>query len=162
MKRNLKIQILSTAIIIFVLIAIVSMVYASTNDLGSKDDPIVTLSYLELKISQLKDYIDKKIFSPGDSQSADSVDNLTYEVVELKKGQYLVAGAGTEVILRAGEATAIISPLGGLSDVTGAKDIQQDEKIPTDHLLIIPRDDGRGLRALSDSFLLVRGKYTIK
>lgn len=162
MKRNLKIQILSTAIIIFVLIAVVSMVYASTNDLGSKDDPIVTLSYLELKISQLKDYIDKKIFSPGDSQSADSVDNLTYEVVELKKGQYLVAGAGTEVILRAGEATAIISPLGGLSDVTGAKDIQQDEKIPTDHLLIIPRDDGRGLRALSDSFLLVRGKYTIK
>lgn len=162
MKRNLKIQILSTAIIIFVLITVISMVYATSKEPGSKEDPIVTLSYLELKISQLKDYIDKKIFSPGDSQSADSVDNLTYEVVELKKGQYLVAGAGTEVILRAGEATAIISPLGGLSDVTGAKDIQQDEKIPTDHLLIIPRDDGRGLRALSDSFLLVRGKYTIK
>ena len=162
MKKNLKTQILSAAIVIFVLIAVVSMVYASTNDLGSKDDPIVTLSYLELKISQLKDYIDKKSFSPGDLQSADPTDNLTYEVVELKKGQYLVAGAGTEVILRAGEATAIISPLGGLSDVTGARDIQQDEKIPTDHLLIIPRDDGRGLRALSDSFLLVRGKYTIK
>lgn len=162
MKRDLKTQILSAAIIIFVLIAVITMVYASTNDLGSEDDPIVTLSYLELKISQLKDYIDKKSFSPGDSQSADSVDNLTYEVVELKKGQYLVAGAGTEVILRAGEATAITSSLGGLSDVTGAKDIQQDEKIPTEHLLIIPRDDGRGLRALSDSFLLVRGKYTIK
>ena len=72
MKRNLKTQILSAAIIIFVLIAVITMVYASTNDLGSEDDPIVTLSYLELKISQLKDYIDKKSFSPGDSQSADS------------------------------------------------------------------------------------------
>ncbi len=162
MKRNLKAQILSVAIIVFILITVISAVYAASKEPGSKEDPIVTLSYLELKISQLKDYIDKKSFSPGDSQSADSVDNLTYEVVELKKGQYLVAGAGTEIILRAGEAAAITSPLGGLSDVTGAKDIQQDEKIPTDHLLIIPRDDGRGLRALSDSFLLVRGKYTIK
>ena len=65
MKRNLKTQILSAAIIIFVLIAVITMVYASTNDLGSEDDPIVTLSYLELKISQLKDYIDKKAFHPA-------------------------------------------------------------------------------------------------
>ena len=162
LKRNLKTRILSAVIIIFTLIVVVSMVYASTKDLGSKDDPIVTLSYLEEQITRLKDYIDKKSTLSDGSQPISSADGATYEVVELEKGQYLVAGAGTEIILRAGEATAIISPLGGLSDVTGARDIQQDERIPTNHLLIIPRDDGRGLRALSDSFLLVRGKYTIK
>lgn len=162
LKRNFKNQILFIITIILILIAVVQMVYASTKDPGSMEDPIVTLSYLELKVSQLKDYIDQRSFSSDSHQPTGPKDNSIYEVVELKEGQSLIAGAGTEIILRAGEATAIISPLGGLSDVTGANDIQQDEEIPTNHLLIIPRDDGRGIHALTDSFLLVRGGYTVK
>ena len=153
LKRNFKTQILSAAIIIFVLITIIQMVYASTGNPGSEEDPLVTLSYLELRISQLKDYIDQKISSPGNSQP---ITGTTYEVVELKKGQCLIAGAGTEIILRSGKATAIEGPRGGLSDVTGARDIKQGEDIPDNHLLIIPRDDGRGVCTLSDSFLLVK------
>ncbi len=163
LKRNFKTQILFMAVIILVLIAIVQMVYASTKGLGSEEDPIVTLSYLELRISQLKDYIDQKSFSSDNSQSDRPEAGAAYEVVELKEGQYLIAGAGTEVILRAGRATAIEGADGdGLSDVTGAENIKQGENIPENHLLIISRDDGRGIRVLSKSYLLVRGEYTIK
>lgn len=161
LRKSFKTKIFSISIMALALTTIGQMVYASTKDPGSKEDPIVTLSYLELKIDQLKDYIDQKSFSSNNPQPTNPVANSTYEVVELKRGQRLLAGAGTEVIIRSGEATAITSSLGGLSDVTGAKDIQQDEKIPANHLLIIPRDDGRGVRALADSFLLVRGGYKI-
>jgi len=161
LKKKIKSQIFSAAIITLSLITVGQMVYASTKEPGSKEDPIVTLSYVELKLEQLKDYVDQKSFSSNPSQPTNPAQSSTFEVVELKVGQSLIAGAGTEVILRSGEAVAIISPLGGLSDVTGAKDLQKDEKVPSNHLLIIPRDDGRGIRALSDSFLLVKGGYTI-
>ncbi len=163
MKEKLKIKILSVVTIMLVLVIIGQGVYASTKEPGSEGDPIITQSYLESEINKLKNYINQKISSPG---SSDPSAGLTYEVVELKNGQCLIAGAGTEVILRSGKATAVVGKdsLGGLSDVTGGseKDIEQGEKIPANHLLVISRDDGRGICALMDSFLLVRGKYTIK
>lgn len=151
----------SAAIITLSLITVGQMVYASTKEPGSKEDPIVTLSYVELKLEQLKDYVDQKSFSSNQPNTGDSVQSQTLEVVELKKGQNLIAGAGTEIILRSGQAVAIVSSLGGLSDVTEGKDLKKDEKIPANHLLIIPRADGRGIRALTDCFVLVRGGHTI-
>ena len=162
LKINFKSPIFSAAIITLSLITVGQMAYASTNDPGSESDPLVTLSYVELKMNQLKDYIDQKSFSSNPSQEISSTESTTFQVVELKKGQSLIAGGGTELILRSGEATAIVSPSGGLSDVTGAKNLQRNEKIPANHLLIIPRNDGRGITAMSDSFLLVKGGYTIK
>ena len=156
--KKIKSPIFLALIITLSLITVGQMVYASTKEPGSKEDPIVTMSFVELKIEQLKDYIDQKSFS---SNGSNPIQSPTFKVVELKGGQSLIAGAGTELILRSGEASAISSSLGGLSDVTGAKDLQKDEKVPTNHLLIIPRDDGRGVRALADCFLLVRGGYTI-
>lgn len=161
LNKKLKSSIFSVGIIALSLITVGQMVYASTKDPGSKDDPIVTLSYIELKLEQLKDYIDQKSFSSNQPEPNKPTENSTFQVVEIKRGQSLIAGAGTEIILRSGEAVAVISPLGGLSDVTGAKDLKKDEKIPANHLLIIPRDDGRGVRALTDAFLLVKGGYTI-
>lgn len=161
LMKKYKTSIFAAFIVVLTVATISQMVYASTKEPGSKDDPIVTLSYLELKLDQLKDYIDQKSFSSTLPQPNNPIESPTFQVVELKSGQRLIAGAGTEVILRSGEALAIISPSGGLSDVTGAKDIKQDEKIPANHLLIIPRDDGRGVYAQADSFFLVRGSYTI-
>jgi len=159
--KKIKSPIFSAAIITLALITVGQMVYASTKEPGSKEDPIVTMSFVELKLDQLKDYVDQKSFSSNQPQPNNPGESATFEVVELKQGQSLIAGSGTEVILRSGEAVAIISPLGGLSDVTGAKDLKKDEKVPINHLLIIPRNDGRGVRALADCFLLVRGGYTI-
>lgn len=86
-----------------------------------------------------------------------------FTVVEAKKGQIVVLGAGSEVIVRSGETTAVSGIYGGLADVTGARDLVTGEKIPNQHLLISARDDGRGIKINSDvSYMLIRGSYTVQ
>ena len=110
---------------------------------GSEKDPLVSLSYLEKRIDQLKYYIDERLSnSNGDSQNGQS-NNL--EVVNIIAGQSIIGKNGTEIILRSGRAKIIASELGGLSDVTLGKDLKMNEIVPSNHLLIIPRNDGRGL-----------------
>jgi len=83
-------------------------------------------------------------------------------VVELAPGQRLEAVGGTEIILRSGQARAVASASGGLCDVTAGKDLAQNERIVANHLLIVPRTDGRGLLAETKVFVMVRGPYSVK
>lgn len=140
---------------IFSLIIVVQAVYAMNNEPGTQGDPLVTLSYVEQRMEQLKFYIDDKIESLP--QSGGNV----FVVVNIKAGQTLIAKEGTEIILRTGKANAVASAGGGLSDVTAAKDIKNNAVIPANHLLIIPRDDGRGVKAITDIILMVKGNYDI-
>ncbi len=86
----------------------------------------------------------------------------TYEVILVKKGKTLVAGQGTEIIVRSGKCTAIATANGGLADATAGKDLKTDEAVEFNHLLISSRNDGRGLKVLEDSYMIVRGAYTLK
>ena len=158
---------------------------------GGNDDPIIVLSYLEYRLEELVNYIDNNIlsFSETTSQQAIDLENLntiiedqekiisdlnfqieniknqsggsTFEVLELNIGQKLIAEAGTEIIIRSGEAFAIDNGIDGLSDITAAKDLKQGEVIPLNHLIIVPRSDGRGVYVESCVFLMIRGNYTI-
>jgi len=86
-----------------------------------------------------------------------------FAVVEATKGQIVVLGAGSEIIVRSGEATALSGMYGGLADVSGAKDLNTGDKIPNQHLLIAARDDGRGIKVESDiAYMLIRGSYSIQ
>ncbi|MDR7871279.1 MAG: hypothetical protein RIN55_10485 [Tissierellaceae bacterium] len=126
---------------------------------GSVEDPLVTLSFVNNKIDQIKEYIDVKIANTsGGGSSSELV------VVELQQGQSLIGKAGTEIILRGGKSTAHgVEVNKGLSDVTDGKDIDDEiNHLPSNHLLIIPRDDGRGAYAVTDSIFLVRGDYEIR
>ncbi|MHB8758180.1 MAG: hypothetical protein ACYC6V_09250, partial [Bacillota bacterium] len=90
------------------------------------------------------------------------VDQFTVlQVISLTAGQQLVADAGAEIILRAGKATAIAAA-GGVADLTAGKDLKSGEAIVANHLLLIPRSDGRGLKAGTDLVLIVRGTFVIK
>lgn len=122
---------------------------------GSESDPLVTLSYVNNKISEIKSYIDNKMESKSSS---------TYElkILELNKGQFLIAKAGTEIILRGGKGTAIVSELGGLQDITEGVDLGQGVDIPAYHLLLVPRNDGRGVYCTTDAIFMVRGDYEIR
>ena len=129
---------------------------------GTESDPLISLSYLEEKLDELKDYIDSKVASNGEQIPSNPSDN-SLVVVELFNGQMLIGDAGSEFILRSGSATAITSPSGGLSDVTAGTDITEGKPIPANHLLIIPRSDGRGIFVTKNStFVMVRGGYTIR
>ncbi|MDK2918509.1 MAG: hypothetical protein PWQ37_1242 [Candidatus Petromonas sp.] len=150
---------------------------------GSESDPIVTQSYVEMRNEQLKYYIDenlkkintsietlnKEIENLNDSAVKDQTkdDNQAagasvYEVVTVPANKKLILGASSELILRAGKATVIDSKLGGLADVTAGADLKYGENVPQNHLLIVPRNDGRGAAAVTESIFMVKGGYTIQ
>lgn len=124
---------------------------------GSDRDPLVSRSYVEKRVDDIVKYIDSKISGSGNIEAGET----RLEVVEIKKGESLIAGQGTEIILRSGSAMAIGSELGGISDVTAGVDIPTYEYIRPNHQLIIPRDDGRGIYAAKDCICLVKGPYSI-
>ena len=118
---------------------------------GSADDPLVSKSYVDQLVNGLRSEL---------SDSSGKSD--TYAVVEVPAGKKLVCNAGTEVILRSGAATAIDSASGGVSDVTAGLDLAGGQNVSTNHHLIIPRTDGRGLAAKANIIVMVKGSYTIQ
>jgi hypothetical protein len=151
---------------------------ASVPDPGSVGDPLVSKSYVDQLVAKLADkgYIDERIAALAsksyvDERTAAAVSTLpdrayvdgrlAFQVVNLPKGSALIAEAGTEVVLRGGKATAIVSQLGGLFDATGGTDVVQGEAVKANHLLVVPRADRRGLLATADAILMVKGNYSV-
>ncbi|MCH5186930.1 MAG: hypothetical protein J1F63_00905 [Oscillospiraceae bacterium] len=116
---------------------------------GTDADPLISKSYID---SVVYPYID----------SVAESDKAGLRIVDLYAGESLAAGAGTEIVLRSGSATVIASWRGGLCDGTGGTDLPNAAAVPSNHLLIVPRGDGRGVKATSDAILMVRGEFEIK
>ncbi|MDF2949484.1 MAG: hypothetical protein K0R07_1518 [Sedimentibacter sp.] len=148
--------------------ALTSVIFAAP---GDSNDPIVVLSYLN---DRLEDLIEKYSLedieeikeqindlggsteTPGNGNSS-----LALDVVEIKTGEKIICGAGTEIILRGGEAKIIGSELGGLTNVTLGKDFVTGMDVVPNNLLIVPRDDGRGVYTDSYAIFMVRGSYEV-
>lgn len=161
---------------------------------GSDEDPIVTLSYVEKRLEQIKYYINQNIemINTDSVELKTRIDNINaeiqelkasvddaksnannsttpsagtsdkYQVVFLEEGKSIYLGESTEIIWRSGKATAIASQNGGLSDMTIGVDLKTGDDIPLNHLIIIPRNDGRGMHVTVSSYVMVKGAYTIK
>ena len=152
---------------------------------GSDDDPLITSGYLEKKVQELTasmqslnkaleislnqkieqtnssiTVLDKKIENISKQEEQDS--SNSFAAVTLPTGKELVCEASTELILRSGKAKAVSKNAAGLSDVTSGGDVRSGALISKDHLLIVPRTDGRGIIAVSSSIVMVRGKYTVQ
>ena len=91
------------------------------------------------------------------------VPSMAYEVIELTTGDALYALDACEIILRAGEAVCIApDPSQGLADTTGGYEIYNGQSLSKNHTCLIPRGDGRGIYAATQSvFIMVRGEYSI-
>lgn len=144
-------------------------------DPGSDADPLVSKGYVDQVVAKLVDkgyvdqlvstlaqkgYVDQAVAPKADKTYVDG--RTTFQVVNLTKGQSLIGEAGTEMALRAGSVTAIVSPKGGILDSTTGADLPQGEWIAKNHMLVIPVSDGRGVLAKMDAILIVKGAYTIK
>lgn len=104
---------------------------------GSEGDPLVSRSYVDQYVK--------------------------FEVVSVGQGQSLTGSAsGVEVVVRAGKAAAIGSEAGGIADLTAGVDLKTGREVPLNHLLMIPRADGRGVLARTDLVVMVRGPYEVK
>lgn len=91
-------------------------------------------------------------------------ESMKFQPVELKAGQQLTAGASAEIVLRSGKAKAVAGTNGGLSDITAASstDMKTGAAVPLNHLLLVSRDDGRGIKAVTGCWIIIKGTYTIK
>jgi len=103
---------------------------------GSEADPLVSKSYVDGKTS--------------------------YVPLQLQPGQSLIGDEGTELILRSGEGTAIDNGANGVSDISGGRDLMSGMKVELNHLLLVPRGDGRGIKVSTEAWVLIRGSYTIR
>ena len=154
MKGKLKIYGLAVAVICLAI-----LVNVAVAEPGSQSDPLVSKTYIEeILIPQLEDYVDSRV---ADSKG-DSSEGPSFKVVDVKAGQKVICSAGCEVILRMGSATIIATEKGGLADTTAGFDLSNGTKMPSNHLLIVPLSDGRGVKADTDIILMIKGGYTVK
>ncbi|MGD9569526.1 MAG: hypothetical protein AB7V48_14645 [Sedimentibacter sp.] len=146
--------------------ALTSVIFAAP---GDTNDPIVVLSYLNDRLEDLIekyslediDEIKEQVDKLSDSAPGTNGTSLALEVVEINAGEKIIGKAGTELILRGGEAKIIGSELGGLTNVTLGKDFVAGMDAVPNNLLIVPRDDGRGVYTDSYAIFMVRGSYEI-
>jgi hypothetical protein len=154
----------------------------SNSQPGSVDDPIVTKSYVEQQVRILvqqemaghainNDHIQLAISSEiaklrDELQgTTGGQSGLALEIDILRQGQTIFAGAGSEIIVRNGKTVAVSTDGNGIPNVTSGVDIQHGGAIPTNHLLIFPRE-GRGVTTANDNdaaeiYMMIRGSYTI-
>ena len=133
MKKNVFVKTIAA------ISAAVLMLIPVSADVGDSDDPVVSKSYIDTYV----------------------VPQLSYEVVSVSAGQKVMCGAGCELILRMGSATIISTEKGGLADVTAGTDLPNGTAMPSNHMLIVPLADGRGIKAKTDLLVMIKGSYTI-
>lgn len=148
MKNSVKyLTILIAAALIFAMSLNVGAFGA--NGAGTPSDPVVTKSYVDAALADLR----SQISASGAS---------SFAVVVVEEGQKLIGTEGTEMVLRGGKATAIDNGIDGISDLTSGKDLKSPAAISKNHLLLVPRSDGRGIHCSTRAYVMVKGGYTIE
>lgn len=132
-----------------------TIIYAA--DPGSANDPLITLSYFTEKFEELK----SELIKDTEEATEPDLSAAIFKLINLKEGSTLVCSEGAEFIIRTGKMEAIASASGGLSDVTEGTNIDNGLLVPYNHHIIIPRDDGRGLKVTTGGALMIKGNYTI-
>lgn len=156
----------------------VTTVYAADGFAGTENDPLVTKSYVDKVIANIK----------GNNNSGNTAElearlsaqeqvtlqlleeisalkqskNAGFEIVTVPAGKTIYGKQGSEIIIRSGEGTILSSAGGGVQDVTDGVDLSGGASAPNNNLLIVPREDGRGIVAAKTMVVMVRGGYTVK
>lgn len=148
--------------------------YAADNGIGTAQDPVVTKSYVDVKIAEVSQNagVNSELVAKINAQD-EMIAMLIKQIAELQSNQagfeivnvpaekIIYGKQGSEMIIRSGEGIIVASAAGGVQDVTDGVDLQGGVVAPKNNLLIIPREDGRGLRATKTMVVMVRGGYTI-
>jgi hypothetical protein len=163
-------------IVMIAAISITFSIYSSTSadsaavQPGSVDDPMVTKSYVDEQVKQqVAALVNAEVAAQieklkKDLPTSGSGGGAALSVVKLPAGQILMAGTGSEFIVRTGFVTAVSSDGNGIPDVTGGKDIAAKARIELNHLLIFPTDK-RGVMPDPNRtvpiVVMVRGGYKL-
>jgi len=142
---------------------------------GGPEDPLVSRSYVDMRFNELHALIN----AMGAGQPAVNTEAIvnqiladvstffsndlgTFSPVFVEEGRVVLADEGTEIILRSGYATAHVPGPDGIVNATTGADIFHGANIPSNNLLIVPREDGRGIRATTEAWFIIRGGFSIQ
>lgn len=129
---------------------LMGILLVSVADAGTTNDPLVTLSYIEKRLTDLKTEL-----------KATDQTMPVFEVYNIKKDTTVTFGASTEFIIRRGKAK-VIDPLANMiPDLTTGVDIPKESLVPLNHLMLVPQADGRGILAIEDIWIMIKGPHTI-
>lgn len=129
--------------------AFAGMLYANNADPGSSADPLVTRSFVVK-------YVNDKLGS-GTGEGAGQ-----WQIEEIKAGGIFLGGTGTEVLVRTGQAVCVDPTTTGIPNLTTGANIFNGQSIPRNNLILVPRQDGRGLKANTDVIIMYRGAGNVK
>ena len=119
---------------------------ATKTGAGSQNDPVVSMSYLEYRLSKLE---------KGSTAAGGSSVTSGFEKVTLEFGERLIPGEGGVIVLYSGACTAVGK---GVINLTEAKAIRESENVPAYSQILAP-DDSSGVVASEKSVVFVtRGK----
>ena len=142
-------------------IAVMMAVTVFAAEPGSGSDPVVSQSYVDGKITELLTALEAGGTINVSSGSKADTSKLKYIPVHVGVGQKLIGGEGTELILRVGRSFAVV-PTESLIDITTGTELKDKGELKKNHVVIVPRNDGRGVRVVEDAWFLVKGDYTIQ
>lgn len=160
-------------IIAAVAVLSVTSLNAADSKIGTDSDPLVTKSYVDRQIALVSgggnSDLEARLSAQEDLISVLSQEIATlkeagsssFEIVNVPAGSSIYGKQGSEMIIRSGEGTIVASSAGGVQDVTDGVDLAGGVKAPNNNLLIVPREDGRGIMASKTMVVMVRGGYTI-
>lgn len=170
MKKQTKLFMIALGIL-----AVGTSAYAAKGEAGSANDPLVTKSYVDSQIAAISSGGSLSKLESTVKAQEEMINVLTQEMNELKKqgsssytvvtvpeGSSITGMQGTEIIVRSGSGLVLASDGGGLQDMTEGTDLLGGSEVPKYHLVIIPREDGRGIYATKDLIVMVRGGYNIQ
>lgn len=124
---------------------------------STQDEPI------EEKQEELPKNVMEQIEAMNDVIEEMEKEFAFYAPVSVSYNQRIIGGEGTEIILRSGEACGYSEEEEGLLDVTKGIEIRHNQQVEKGHVLIVPRDDGRGIKVTGEeeAWFLIRGPYQI-
>lgn len=182
MKKNMKTLI--GAVLIFALgIGTATIGNAAGIEPGTQSDPLVSKSYVDQRIAELaknqaaggsvdseelmaqveyliKDYIAKNGVTSGAAATTPAAGDA-FAPVSVSSGKTIYGGEGAEFILRSGSGT-IVTSTDSVVNVTSGKSMAKGAAVPAGNLLVIPRNDGRGVKVTQNAWFLVKGSYSIQ
>ena len=147
---------------------------------GSETDPLVSRSYLEERLrnfstseytlpDELLHFLIEDITNGvvamlgGISPTTPPQDSMAYVPINVLQNQTLVGAEGTEIIVRGGNAVTFSMVADGLVNATTGTELFNGDNVPLNNILIVSRDDGRGVTVTSsNAWLLVRGDFEIR
>lgn len=92
-------------------------------------------------------------------------ESIVFKIIKLPAGKTLIGDASTEIIVRntnKAKAYVAATATGGISNLISGKDIPNGTIIPANQLLLVPKADGRGITAIQDTDIMIKGTYSLK